>query len=201
MTVIVDSDVLIGVLRGQAGARSALNEARRVGQRLMSVTPVRVEILRGVLPGEEAATTALLGLIRWIAVDEALADRAGELGHAFRHSHPRIEVADLLLAAATERLGATLLTRNVRALSDAPGARAGVLTRVGRPRTGPVRRAPPRGTCSGRSAGSRTTGRRSSRAWRRSRRSGFAPPARGPLRGPRRAARRSGSSRAQGPPP
>ncbi len=114
MTVIVDSDVLIGVLRGQAGARSALNEARRGGQRVLSVTPVRVEVLRGVLPAEEAATMALLGLIRWIAVDEAMADRAGELGRTFRRSHPGIEVVDLLLAAATERLGARLLTRNVR---------------------------------------------------------------------------------------
>jgi predicted nucleic acid-binding protein len=114
VSTIVDADVLIAVLRGNASAIQSLADTRRRDDRVLSVTPVRVEVLRGVLPGEEVATDRLLGLLEWVAVDEGLADRAGELGRVYRPSHPRIEVVDLLLAAAAERLGAELLTRNVR---------------------------------------------------------------------------------------
>ena len=57
---------------------------------------------------------ALLEQVDWITVDVALADRAGELGRKYRQSHQGIEIVDLLVAAAAERYGARLLTRNVR---------------------------------------------------------------------------------------
>ena len=114
MSTIVDADVLIGILRGVDEARDAVNGARRRGERMMSVTPVRVEILRGMRRGEEAVTYGLLGRLEWIVVDVDLADRAGDLGRTYRQSHAGIEIVDLLLAAAAERFGAHLLTRNVR---------------------------------------------------------------------------------------
>lgn len=114
MSTVVDADVLIAVLRGSLDAIRALADARRQDDRLLSVTPVRVEVLRGVLPGEEMATNRLLSLLDWVPVDEELADRAGDLGRLYRPTHPKIEVVDLLLAAAVERFGAALLTRNVR---------------------------------------------------------------------------------------
>jgi len=114
MTTIVDADVLIGILRGVEEAREAVNGARRRGERMMSIAPVRVEVLRGVRRGEEAVTHGLLSRLEWIAVDVDLADRAGDLGRTYRESHAGIETVDLLLAAAAERFGAVLLTRNVR---------------------------------------------------------------------------------------
>jgi hypothetical protein len=56
-------------------------------------------------------------------VDVAVADRAGELGRTYGQSHQGIEVVDLLLAAAAERFGAELLTRNVRHFPMFPGLR------------------------------------------------------------------------------
>ncbi|MFH1474698.1 MAG: PIN domain-containing protein [Chloroflexota bacterium] len=114
MSVVIDTDVLIGVLRDEPGANKAVAAARRHDPRLLSITPVRAEILRGMLPGEEATTTGLLNVLEWVAVDTDLADRAGELGRMYRRSHPGIEVVDLLLAAAVERFSGELLTRNVR---------------------------------------------------------------------------------------
>jgi hypothetical protein len=64
--------------------------------------------------GEEQVTAALLEQFDWVTVDVELADRAGELGREYRQSHQGIEIVDLLLAAAAERFGAQLLTRNVR---------------------------------------------------------------------------------------
>ena len=114
MSTVVDADVLIGILRGEPGARTAVNDARRRDKRMLSVTPVRAEVLRGMRQGEEQVTAALLEQFDWVTVDVELADRAGELGREYRQSHQGIEIVDLLLAAAAERFGAQLLTRNVR---------------------------------------------------------------------------------------
>lgn len=123
MSVVIDADVLIGVLRDLPGAHQAVAEARLRDPRLLSVTPVRVEVLRGMRPGEEKVTTALLEQFDWITVDVALADRAGELGREYRQSHQGIGIVDLLLAAAVERFDADLLTRNVRHFPMLPGLR------------------------------------------------------------------------------
>jgi len=111
---MIDADVLIGVLRDVPGAHDAVAKARLGNRRLLSITPVRVEILRGMRHGEERATAGLLDQIDWVTVDVAIADRAGELGRTYRQSHQGIEIVDLLLAAATERFSAELLTRNIR---------------------------------------------------------------------------------------
>jgi predicted nucleic acid-binding protein len=114
MSTVVDSDLLISFLRGMPEARVAIREARLRDARLLSITPVRTEVLRGMRPGEEKLTTDLLDLIEWVSVDVGLADRAGELGRSYRHSHQGSGIVDLLLAAASERFGAELLTRNVK---------------------------------------------------------------------------------------
>jgi len=123
VSVFVDADVLIGVLRDAPGANQSVAEARLRDPRLLSVAPVRTEILRGMRPGEEAPTAGLLNIVEWVSVDVALADRAGELGREYRQSHQGIEIVDLLLAAAAERFGARLLTRNVRHFPMVPGLR------------------------------------------------------------------------------
>ena len=123
MSYVIDADVLIGVLRDVAGAHGAVGNARLSSPRLLSITPVRVEILRGMLPGEEQLTMGLLDQIDWLTVDVALADRAGEYGRTYRRSHRGIDPIDLLLAAAAERFGAELLTRNVRHFPMFPGLR------------------------------------------------------------------------------
>lgn len=114
MSIVLDTDVLIGTLRGEPDAIAAIAAARRRHPRLLSITPVRAEILRGMLPGEEPATLGLLEVLEWVAVDTDLANRAGELGRRYRRSHPGIEIVDLLVAAAAQRHGADVLTRNVR---------------------------------------------------------------------------------------
>ena len=114
MRRVVDSDVLIDVFRNVAPAIDLLATARRDGADLLSVTPVRTEILRGISPGQQRAVEGFLRYIDWLDVDVELADRAGEMGRIFVRSHQGISVPDLLLAAAAHRVGGELLTRNVR---------------------------------------------------------------------------------------
>jgi hypothetical protein len=112
--LVVDADVLIDVFRDVAPAIDLIAKARRRNDAFMSVTPVRTEVLRGASPGSLSAVGAFLSNLRWLDVDVDLADRAGEIGRPFQRSHQGISVTDLLLAAAVERVGGQLLTRNVR---------------------------------------------------------------------------------------
>ena len=112
--LVVDADVLIDVFRDVAPAIDLIAKSRRRNDAFMSVTPVRTEVLRGASPGSLSAVEAFLSNLRWLDVDVDLADRAGEIGRPFQRSHQGISVTDLLLAAAVERVGGQLLTRNVR---------------------------------------------------------------------------------------
>ena len=113
MRVLVDSSVLIDHLRGYAPATGLLVPLVRAGDELWSVTPVRIEIIAGMRPGEEAGTRALLDQLRWLEVDVDLADHAGEMARGYVRTHPGVDTVDYLLAAGTARLAASLLTVNV----------------------------------------------------------------------------------------
>jgi predicted nucleic acid-binding protein len=74
----------------------------------------RIEIIQGLRSSERQEAEALFALIEWVAVSEAIARRAGELGRRWRRSHSGIGVADLAIAATTEHLEASLVTCNVK---------------------------------------------------------------------------------------
>lgn len=114
MTIVVDTSVLIDHLRGHEPARRALRGLVVSGERLAGAVLTRTEILAGLRPDEYEATSALLGAIDWVPVDEAVADRAGELARRFLRSHPAVDTVDYVIAATAEALDATLWTLNVR---------------------------------------------------------------------------------------
>lgn len=110
---LIDSDVLIDVLRGTSAAlRRLTQEAHRFD--LFGSVVTRAEVLAGIRPGEEERTGVVLAHIRWLAVDEAVADRAAELSRRHRRAHPSIGIPDYLIAATADLAGLRLLTRNVK---------------------------------------------------------------------------------------
>lgn len=113
MTTLVDTSVLIDVLRGQPEAVATLRDAAGRG-RLHASEVTRLEVLVGMRPHEEERTRGLLTALQWHAVGEAVAEDAGALGRQWRPSHSGIDAADLAVAATAVRLDAVLLTRNVR---------------------------------------------------------------------------------------
>ncbi len=120
MPILIDSTVLIDVLRGQPAARAFLAEARLTSA-LMSVTPVRTEVLGGVLDGESRDTFTLLRLLDWIDVTVELADVAGALHRRYGAGYGGIDVVDYLLAAGALELGGVVATSNVRHFPMFPG--------------------------------------------------------------------------------
>ena len=114
MRTVLDSSVLIDHLRGDARARRAIAERVATGEQLWGIVITRAELIAGMRSSERAATFALLDRLRWLDVDVDVSDDAGALARRYRRSHPGLDLADCLIAAGTERLGARLLTQNVR---------------------------------------------------------------------------------------
>ena len=114
MKLLIDTSVLIDVLRGHEDAVAFLRDAATRDDELWSVTIVRTEVLAGMRPREQGPTMALLDALRWIDVTVDLADAAGALARKHIRSHPGVDVADYLLAVAAQRLEARPCTMNLR---------------------------------------------------------------------------------------
>ncbi|WP_147916660.1 PIN domain-containing protein [Ruania zhangjianzhongii] len=112
MTILVDTSVLIDVLRGDQAAAAVLRDSRSEGE-LHASEVTRLEVLAGMRAGEETATRGLLEVCTWHPLDEEIAERAGELGRRWLPGNRGIDAADLAIAATVFWLDARLLTRNV----------------------------------------------------------------------------------------
>ena len=124
MRLVIDTSVLIDVLRGRSEARRSLETAIRAGHELWSSHVVLAEVLVGMRPGEETATRRLLSQLTWVPVDEGLAESAGDLGRRYLPAHRGIEISDLLVAALAQQLDAELRTTNVKDYPMFPRLRA-----------------------------------------------------------------------------
>ncbi|HEY5224467.1 MAG TPA: PIN domain-containing protein [Microbacteriaceae bacterium] len=110
---LVDTSILIDVLRGEPQAVAVLRTAREAGS-LHASEVTRLEVLAGMRAREEDATRALFGAFVWHPLDERLAEIAGELGRRWLPGNRGIDSADLAIAATAIALDAGLLTRNVK---------------------------------------------------------------------------------------
>lgn len=113
MTVVVDTSIIIDVLRGEAAAANVLSAALEDGP-LHAGEVVRLEVLAGMRFHEEQATRNLLEAFAWHSVDEKIAEIAGALGRRWLPGNRGIDSADLAIAATKIALDAQLLTKNVK---------------------------------------------------------------------------------------
>jgi predicted nucleic acid-binding protein len=108
---VLDTSILIDVLRGSQPAADWMTSLDEVP---VCSEITRTEILRGVRSAERSPTERLLGAVRWLAVDERVSRRAGDLGRKHRRSHTGLATADLLIAATAVELDAKLATANTK---------------------------------------------------------------------------------------
>lgn len=118
---IVDTNVAIDVLRGQAEAAACLLAAAEGGELLAASEITRFEVLAGMHEDESVQTERFLMRLAWVPVDEQVARRGAALARTYRREHTGIEDADYLIAATVVEFGAGLLTRNVRHFPMLPG--------------------------------------------------------------------------------
>lgn len=113
MTALIDTSVLVDYLRGHPAAGELLDRERADGV-LHASEITRLEILAGMRSADELGTRTLLSSLAWHPVDSETAEEAGALGRRWLPSHHTIDSADLAIAATVVRIGARLLTLNVR---------------------------------------------------------------------------------------
>lgn len=109
--VVLDTDVLIDVLRGREAARLLLQGLADRFVPCCSVISV-AELYVGMRPEEEAGTRIFLDGLVIIPVTHEIAEIAGSFKR--KNTSRRLELADCLIAATAFVEGATLATGNVK---------------------------------------------------------------------------------------
>jgi predicted nucleic acid-binding protein len=111
--VIVDSDVIIEILRGNAKTASWLGSQRASGVALRYSPVCRAEIRAGSRPRDRSAISVLFATMAAVPIDAPTADIAGDQLARFSRSHG-VQMGDALIAAAAIELGDELATFNAR---------------------------------------------------------------------------------------
>ena len=109
--VLLDTDVLIDLLRGRPPAKLFLEEVTRHAVPCCSVISV-AEIHVGMHPAEREPTDALLDGLVVLPITRPIAEMAGHFKG--RTKGRRLELADCLIAATACTEGASLATGNVK---------------------------------------------------------------------------------------
>ena len=112
--VLVDTNVVIDLLRARPVAIDTVRERVASGDALCMSVLSRFEIRSGARPNELREVTEHLSLYEPVDVTSEVADRAGELAARYRRSHRAIDAIDYVIAATSELHADELLTLNVK---------------------------------------------------------------------------------------
>lgn len=125
MKYAIDTTVLVDYLRGYEPAVRLLERLTGEDAELVSSYAMRAEVLAGMRRGEEHLTEDLLSLVAWESFARDECDAVGALGRRHLSANPGIDTPDLMLAEVTVRLGAEVLTTNVKHFRELfPGIKA-----------------------------------------------------------------------------
>ena len=109
--VVLDSDVIIEILRRHAGTLQAAIALEESGVPTFCTAISWAEIFAGVRRGEEAVTRAFFEARGEVVLDGKIGRQAGDYLARYGKSH-RVEIADALIAAAAATSGLRLWTLN-----------------------------------------------------------------------------------------
>lgn len=110
--VLLDTTVLIDLLRGRAGARARLRTLHNAGDVPYTCAVNVEETVRGLRPGEHAPARALFEGLRIALLGAAEGWQAGEWRREFARRGRSLAQADCLVAAAALSVGGHLATAN-----------------------------------------------------------------------------------------
>jgi predicted nucleic acid-binding protein len=111
--VLLDTDVIIEVLRGRRRVAEAILGLEAAGVRTYACAVSWAEVHAGLRPGEEALTHASLAQRAEVVIDAHAGEWAGQYLARYARSHG-LEIADALIAAAATTAGLALWTQNQR---------------------------------------------------------------------------------------
>lgn len=112
MTVLLDSDVVIEILRQRNPSILSQWSELAGSDAAILISPVTVaEIEAGARPPELKEINLFFSQLECASIDEQIGKLAGELMRRYSRSH-NLELADALIAATSIRRHAALWTRN-----------------------------------------------------------------------------------------
>ena len=112
MTVLLDTSVIIDVLRERRGRHHLLRHLAQQGHRFC-YCPINVtEVYAGMRPGEAEVTADLFDRLEYVEVTLEIARTAGSLILEWRRKGRTLELPDAMIAAVALQLGLTLATDN-----------------------------------------------------------------------------------------
>jgi hypothetical protein len=112
--VLLDTTVLIDLLRGRPDAQRRLRALRSGGDDVYACAINVEEIVRGLAPREEAAARRLVEGLRIAPLDGEAGWRAGEWRRTYAKRGRTLSQADCLIAAAAAAVGAVVATGNAK---------------------------------------------------------------------------------------
>ena len=112
MTVLLDTTVLIDVLRGNPARHVVLSGLVIAGHTLATSAINIGEVYAGMRPAEEQATSDFLSNLDCYPVTTAIAKRAGLLKYASARRGKTLTLADMMVAATALEHGLILMTDN-----------------------------------------------------------------------------------------
>jgi predicted nucleic acid-binding protein len=112
MTVFIDTDVVIEVLRGRNRAFTENWQRLAASQVAILISPVTIaEVGAGARPREKDAIARLFTPLICVSIDPLIGHRAGEYLFRYAKSY-NVEVGDALIAASAVHSNAALWTRS-----------------------------------------------------------------------------------------
>jgi len=110
--LLLDSTVLIDVLRERKGRRELLVELVRGGHTLATSAINICEVYAGMRAEETARTEAFLAALECYPLTGVVARRAGTLKSEWARRGTTLSLADMIVAATALEVGAELVTDN-----------------------------------------------------------------------------------------
>jgi len=117
--MILDSDVLIEILRSNLQTSLWVAAQASAGETLRYSPVSRAEVGAGMRPGEEEGVSALFAGLDAVIIDATTGELAGERLRRYRRSHA-LELADALIGASALQHGEQLATFNRRHYPGVP---------------------------------------------------------------------------------
>jgi len=114
MTLLLDTSVLIDVLRARNRRRGQLAELVQAGHTLATTVLNVAELYAGMRPGEEGRTEAFLGGLHCFDLTGASARLAGKLKFEWAQKGRTLALADTIVAAIAMENRCQLFTDNRR---------------------------------------------------------------------------------------
>jgi predicted nucleic acid-binding protein len=109
---MLDTTVLIDVLRNRNKRRAWLEQLVLSGKVLATSTISIAEVYGGLRPGEQAATRMHLANLEWLPVSAPIAEQAGLIKAGLRRKGLTHSITDMIVAATAIEYGCALATDN-----------------------------------------------------------------------------------------